>query len=191
MNLKKLFAIAMAAVALMSPALAQSEIKTGKALQITIQGVPSDEKQKIDGQYMVTDSGLVNMPYLSSPIRAVGMRPGELGNVIQSRYKSEGIYRNPTIQVFSSAEGAGVDKQIVTVGGQVRKPGPVEFSRELTLYQAIQAAGGATEFGSLKRVVLYRAGQGRRYDVTQSQFMNIPLSPSDTIEVPQKTMLGQ
>ena len=119
------------------------------------------------------------------------MRPGELGNVIQSRYKSEGIYRNPTIQVFANYEGANVDKQIVTVGGQVRKPGPVEFSRELTLYQAIQAAGGATEFGSLKRVVLYREGKGRRYDVTQSQFMSIPLSPSDTIEVPQKTMLGQ
>ena len=191
MNLKKLFAVAITAMSLISPSLAQSEIKTGKALQITIQGVPTEEKQKIDGQYMVTDSGSVNMPYLSSPIRAVGMRPGELGNVIQSRYKSEGIYRNPTIQVFANYEGANVDKQIVTVGGQVRKPGPVEFSRELTLYQAIQAAGGATEFGSLKRVVLYREGKGRRYDVTQSQFMSIPLSPSDTIEVPQKTMLGQ
>jgi len=191
MNLKKLFAVAITAISLISPSLAQSEIKTGKALQITIQGVPTEEKQKIDGQYMVTDNGAVNMPYLSSPIRAVGMRPGELGNVIQSRYKSEGIYRNPTIQVFANYEGANVDKQIVTVGGQVRKPGPVEFSRELTLYQAIQAAGGATEFGSLKRVVLYREGKGRRYDVTQSQFMSIPLSPSDTIEVPQKTMLGQ
>ena len=191
MNLKKLFAVAITAMSLISPSLAQSEIKTGKALQITIQGVPTEEKQKIDGQYMVTDSGAVNMPYLSSPIRAVGMRPGELGNVIQSRYKSEGIYRNPTIQVFANYEGANVDKQIVTVGGQVRKPGPVEFSRELTLYQAIQAAGGATEFGSLKRVVLYREGKGRRYDVTQSQYMSIPLSPSDTIEVPQKTMLGQ
>ena len=191
MNLKKLFAVAITAMSLISPSLAQSEIKTGKALQITIQGVPTEEKQKIDGQYMVTDNGAVNMPYLSSPIRAVGMRPGELGNVIQSRYKSEGIYRNPTIQVFANYEGANVDKQIVTVGGQVRKPGPVEFSRELTLYQAIQAAGGATEFGSLKRVVLYREGKGRRYDVTQSQFMSIPLSPSDTIEVPQKTMLGQ
>ncbi len=191
MNLRKLFAVVMTAMALVSPSFAQSEIKVGKALQITIQGVPTEEQQKINGQYMVTDSGVINMPYLSGAIRAVGMRPGDLGTVIQSRYKSEGIYRNPTIQVFANAEGAGVDKQIVTVGGQVRRPGPVEFSRELTLYQAIQAAGGATEFGSIKRVILYRAGQGRRYDLTQAQFMNIPLSPSDTIEVPQKTMLGQ
>lgn len=190
MNLKKIITVACAAFALISPVFAQSEIKVGKALQITIQGVPSEEQQKINGQYMVTDGGSISMPYLSSPIRAVGMNPGTLGSIIQNRYKSEGIFRNPTIQVFSNAEGAGVDKQIVTVGGQVRRPGPVEFSRELTLYQAIQAAGGATEFGSLKRVVLYRAGKGRSYDVTKSQFMSIPLSPSDTIEVPQKTMLG-
>jgi protein involved in polysaccharide export with SLBB domain len=190
MNFRKIFAVVMTAVALITPSFAQSEIKVGKALQITIQGVPIEEQQKINGQYMVTDSGLISMPHLS-PIRAVGMNPGSLANVIQSRYKSEGIYRNPTIQVFANMEGAGVDKQSVTVGGQVRRPGPVEYSRELTLYQAIQAAGGATEFGSLKRVVLFRNGQGRRYDVTQAQFMNIPLSPSDTIEVPQKTMLGQ
>ncbi|RYD38903.1 MAG: hypothetical protein EOP87_00365 [Verrucomicrobiaceae bacterium] len=191
MNFRKILAVIMTAVALITPSFAQSEIKVGKALQITIQGVPVEEQQKINGQYMVTEAGMISMPLLSSPIRAVGMNPGSLGSVIQSRYKSEGIYRNPTIQVFANMEGAGVDKQSVTVGGHVRRPGPVEYSRELTLYQAIQAAGGATEFGSLKRVVLFRNGQGRRYDVTQAQFMNIPLSPSDTIEVPQKTILGQ
>ncbi len=191
MNFRKVLAVVMAAVALITPSFAQSEIKVGKALQITIQGVPIEEQQKINGQYMVTENGMISVPLLASPIRAVGMNPGSLASVIQSRYKSEGIYRNPTIQVFASMEGAGVDKQSVTVGGQVRRPGPVEYSRELTLYQAIQAAGGASEFGSLKRVVLFRNGQGRRYDVTQAQFMNIPLSPSDTIEVPQKTILGQ
>lgn len=190
MNMKKLIAVVALVFASMLPALSQSEIKPGRALQITIQGVPAEERSKFDGQYMVTDNGMINLPHLN-PIRAVGLRPGDLANVIQTRYKSEGIYRNPTIQVFSNAEGAGVDQQLVTIGGQVRRPGPVAYSRELTLYQAIQAAGGATEFGSLKRVVLYRGGKGRRYDVTQPQFMNIPLSPSDTIEVPQKTMLGQ
>ena len=119
------------------------------------------------------------------------MRPGDLAATIQARYRSEGIYRTPTIQVFSSAEGAGVDKQYVTVGGQVRRPGPVEYTSELTLYQAIQAAGGATEFGSLRRVTLFRGGNQKRYDVTQAQFMRIPLSPTDTIEVPQKDLLGR
>jgi polysaccharide export outer membrane protein len=58
------------------------------------------------------------------------------------------------------------------------------------LYQAIQAAGGPTEFGSMKRVKLFRGGRQTMYDVTKSQFMSIPVQPNDTIEVPQKNMLG-
>ena len=61
------------------------------------------------------------------------------------------------------------------------------YNRTLTLYQAIQAAGGATEFGSMKRVKLFRGGKQKQYDLTQAQFMQIPLEPNDTIEVPQKT----
>ena len=190
MNLKQLFAACLILAASVIPSFAQNEIKPGKAIQITIQGVPVEEQQKINGQYSVSDSGMITMPLLSSPIRAAGLRPGDLQSIIQSRYKNEGIYRTPTIQGFATGEGSTVNEEMITVGGQVRRPGPVKYTRDLTLYQAIQAAGGATEFGSLKRVSLYRGGSGKRYDVTQSQFMNIPLQPSDTIDVPQKTAFG-
>ena len=106
MNLRKMFAVLVALFALMAPAFSQSEIKAGKAIQITIKGVPAEEQAKIDGQYSVTDGGVVNMPYIGA-IRAAGMRPGDLAATIQARYRSEGIYRTPTIQVFSSAQGAG------------------------------------------------------------------------------------
>lgn len=189
MNLKKIFTATLALLLLAVPAFSQTEIKPGKAIQITIQGVPLEEQQKINGQYSVTDGGVISMPMIGS-VRAAGMRPGDLAASIQSRYRSEGIYRNPTIQVFATGEGSTVNEEMVTVGGQVRRPGPVKYTRDLTLYQAIQAAGGATEFGSLKRVTLFRGSSGKRYDVTQSQFMNIPLQPSDTIDVPQKTPFG-
>jgi polysaccharide biosynthesis/export protein VpsN len=190
MNLMKFLAAFLTMIVLGVPAFAQNEIKPGKAIQITIQGVPLEEQQKINGQYSVTDGGTVTLPMLSGPIRAAGLRPGDLQNIIQSRYKSEGIYRSPTIQVFATGEGSTVNEEMVTVGGQVRRPGPVKYTRDLTLYQAIQAAGGATEFGSLKRVTLFRGSSGKRYDVTLTQFMNIPLQPSDTIDVPQKTAFG-
>lgn len=189
MNLKKVFSAVMATFLLAVPAFSQNEIKPGKAIQITIQGVPLEEQQKINGQYSVTDSGVISMPMIGT-IRAAGMRPGDLAASIQARYRSEGIYRNPTIQVFATGEGSTVNEEMVTVGGQIRRPGPVKYTSDLTLYQAIQAAGGATEFGSLKRVTLFRGGSGKRYDVTQSQFMNIPLQPNDTIDVPQKTAFG-
>lgn len=190
MNIKnKFLTISAVFIAMVSPALCQNEIKPGKAVQVTIKGVPAAEQAKIDGQYSVTDGGVISMPYIGA-IRAAGMRPGDLAASIESRYRAEGIYRTPTIQVFASSTDT-MDKPFVTVGGQVRKTGPVEFTQGLTLYQAVQSAGGATEFGTVKRVVLTRNGSQKTYDITQTQFMSIPLYPSDTIEVPQKNMFGR
>ena len=111
-------------------------------------------------------------------------------SLLQSLYKNSGYYTNPTIQVISNAIGANVAQESVTVGGQVRRPGPVPFARELTLWGAIQAAGGATEFGSMRRVKVIRNGNQKTYDVTKPQFMQIPLQRNDTIEVPLKTILN-
>lgn len=189
MNLKTIFTAIITALLLSIPAFSQAEIKAGRAIQITIQGVPTDEKAKIDGMYPVGVNGTINMPFLNGTLRAAGMFPEDLALSIENAYKREQIYRNPTIQVFASSADV-LDEQQVHVGGRVRTPGPTKFNDGLTLYQAVQAAGGATEFGSMKRVKLFRGGQQRQYDLTQAKFMQIPLRPGDTIEVPQKTITG-
>ena len=165
-----------------------AEIEAGKAISITISGVPGEEKGRIDGIYPVSDAGSINMPFIGT-VHAAGLRNEDLAASLQARYKSLGIYTNPTIQVISN-KGNSIDEQTVYLGGQVRGPGPKPFTKGLTLYQAIQAAGGATEFGSMKRVKLFRGGRQTLYDLTQSQFMSVPVQPNDTIEVPQKGMLG-
>lgn len=165
-------------------------IAPGKAIQITIQGVPTDEKSRIDAMYPVSENGTINMPYIGH-IQAAGMRTDQLAANIQARYKAAQIYTNPTIQVMSDTIGSTMVDQMVHVGGQVRRTGPVKFTPGLTLYQAIQAAGGATEFGSMKRVKVIRAGKQRQYDLTQSQFMGVPVEPDDTVEVPDKNWIGQ
>lgn len=78
----------------------------------------------------------------------------------------------------------------VTVGGFVRQPGPVAFSHGMTIWQAIQGAGGATEFGSLRRVKILRDGKAKIYDATKAKFMAVTLEANDTIEVPQKVTWG-
>lgn len=165
-----------------------AQIESGKAIQITISGVPAEEKGRIDGIYPVSDAGFINMPFIDT-VRAAGLRNEDLAASLQSRYKSLGIYTNPTIQVISKT-GDSIDEQMVHIGGQVRAPGPKPFSKGLTLYQAVQAAGGATEFGSMKRIKLFRSGRQTLYDLTKAQFMSVPVQPNDTIEVPQKNMLG-
>lgn len=188
MSLKSIALCLTAAISFLSPAL--SQIETGSSVQITIMGVPGEEKSKIDAIYPVSDSGNVNMPFIGN-IRAAGLRPEALAVSIQNAYKTALIYNDPTIQVISTREGAGVREQVVHVGGQVRRTGPVAFQKNLTIYQAVQAAGGATEFGSLKRVKLYRSGKTQSYDLTDPKDMGVPLQPDDTLEVPQKNLIGQ
>ena len=186
MNLKKMLVGLIALICFSLPIFA--EIQAGKAIQITISGVPSEEKGRIDGIYPVSDAGYINMPFIDA-VLAAGKRNEDLAASLQARYRSAGIYTNPTIQVISN-RGDSIDEQTVYIGGQVRATGPKAFTQGLTLYQAIQAAGGATEFGSMKRVKLLRGGRQTMYDLTKLQFMNVPVQPNDTIEVPQKTMFN-
>ena len=188
MNPKIILIAIAAAFAWATSAFAQ--IEAGTSVQITIMGVPTEEKGKIDALYPVSESGNVNLPFIGT-MRAAGLRPETLAASIQNAYRSAQIYTSPTIQVISTAAGGGVQQQMVHVGGQVRRTGPVPYTNNLTLYQAIQAAGGATEFGSLKRVKLYRDGKTQTFDATNPQFMRVPLRPDDTLEIPQKNWLGQ
>lgn len=164
------------------------QIQAGRAVQIYISGVPSEEKARIDAIYPVSESGNINMPFIGQ-VRAAGLRAEQLASSLESHYKSSQIYRNPTFQVIDSSDKT-VNEQKVHVGGFVRAPGPKPFTPGLTLWQAMQAAGGANEFGAVKRVKVTRNGKVKSYDTTKSQFQQIPLEPEDTIEVPQKNIWG-
>lgn len=186
MNLHRIPVVLATLLCMVTAAFAQ--IQPGRAIQITISGVPAEEKSRFDPIYPVSETGMINMPFIG-PVRAAGLRSEQLASALEGRYKAAGIYTNPTFQVIDSS-AKRLEEQVVVVGGQVRSPGPKPYNRNLTLWQAIQAAGGATEFGSMKRVKLLRRGVMKQYDVTKPQFMQIPLEPDDTIDVPQKSITG-
>ena len=188
LNFYPLLSLCIALLAATSPLTAQ--IEAGTSVQISIMGVPAEEVGKISAMYFVSESGTINMPFIGT-IRAAGLKPENLASSIQSAYRSAEIYTSPTIQVVSTAEGGTVRNQVVHIGGQVGGPGPKPYNKNLTLYQAIQAAGGANAFGSLKRVKIYRDGKTTTYDVTKAENMRVPVKPDDTIEVPQKNWIGQ
>jgi len=186
MTLKRLFLALLAMACLVAPATAQ--IKSGKAIQITISGVPAEEKARFDVMYPVSDSGMINMPFIGK-VRASGLKAEDLAMILQQKYKEAEIYTNPTFQVIDS-DAKRIDEQLVIVGGFVRRPGPTPFFDQMTLWQAIQAAGGANEFGSMNRVELTRNGNVTKYDCTESSNQQIKLRPGDAINVPQKNWIG-
>ena len=187
--MKRLLVFLACVVGLVQGLAAQVSIRAGQAIEIRISGVPNTEMTMVNNTYPVSEDGTIRMPLIGG-VRAAGLSPQALAQNIESAYKTADIYTHPSINVIASSEEQ-LNKLMVTVGGQVRNPGPVEYIRGLTLYNAVQAARGATEFGAMGRVAVIRGGQRKEYDLKNTKFMNILVEPGDTIEVPQKNWLGQ
>jgi protein involved in polysaccharide export with SLBB domain len=168
---------------------AQTTISAGRAIEIQLKGVPSEEMALVSGTYTVSETGMISMPLLTTPIRAAGQSATSLARSIEAAYRAAQIYTTPTVNVVHSTNES-INELVVTVGEQVNRTGPVKYVRGLTLYNAVQAAGGATIFGSMKRVRLTRGAQTKVYDLTDSKHMNILVEPNDTIQVPQKDIFG-
>lgn len=163
-------------------------IQPRQVVQITIANVPPEDKGTVNGTYPVSQSGMINMPHIGQ-IRAAGLLPEQLQASLEARYRSARIYRSPTIQVIASSIDTLVE-QVIYMGGDISNKGQVKYVSGITLHQAIQAAGGATEFGSMRRVKLSRDGKSETYDLTKDQFKGIPLQPNDTVEINRKNIWG-
>lgn len=98
----------------------------------------------------------------------------------------------PLMAVEQDVEKPKKNPQVVHVGGQVGKPGPVEYRENTTVFSMIFAAGGPTKFGAMQRVKLFRKGTIRVLDLTNDKEKAKWLAkPDDTIEVTQINNLGR
>jgi len=85
--------------------------------------------------------------------------------------------------------------ELVYVSGEVGKQGPLPLVGGMTLYQAIQGAGGFLETAHREQVILIRKGSdgkpyGRAIDVRliqagESPESDIPMHPLDMVFVPR------
>jgi polysaccharide export outer membrane protein len=84
---------------------------------------------------------------------------------------------------------------VVYVQGEVKAPGAVKYTRDLTVLKAIVQSGGFTPLAAPKRVTLLRSDGGKRenFRVNVQQIMtdpdsapDLPLRPNDIIIVPQR-----
>ena len=172
---------------------ASPEISPNTTLSIKIYGVTNIEQSKFDGSYTVDSSGFIYLPLLKDGLKASGFSSSKLARKIEDAYRGAEIYVNPRINVISNKdeEAQKIDAQIVTVGGFVAGPGPIPYTRGMTLFEAVTAAGGASTFGSDKRVELHRSGVKKGiYNIRLAKDMKTPVYPGDTIKLPQKTVFG-
>ena len=166
-----------------------AQIRVNQTLQITIQGVPVSEQSRINSTYQVSASGTISMWEIGS-VRASGLTPDALARNIAAAYKAKKIYTNPNFSVIPPSDTGLVQKSFV-VGGDVRGSGPKPYTDGMTLFGALQAAGGETEFGAITRIKLFRDGKVRIFNLKNDTDKAFRIRPDDMIEVPRKNWAGR
>jgi len=175
---------------------AASHINSNETITVTIKGVPQMEQIKISAEYVVDSNGNLYMPFIKNGIKASGLSSSALARRIEAAYRAAEIYTTPRITIITArdeAERGTIIAKTVTIGGKVRRPGPVAYQEGMTLYQAVMAAGDATEFGAMNRVELFRSGKRYVYDLksVESEAKLLRVYANDTITVPQTNWRGQ
>lgn len=101
-------------------------------------------------------SGRLSVP-LAGEIEAAGKTPTELAAIIADRLRM--YVRNPQVTVNLDETVS----QVITVGGEVRKPGLYPVVGRMTLLRAIATAEGTTDLARRNSVIVFRTVSGERY----------------------------
>ncbi|MDP4540586.1 polysaccharide biosynthesis/export family protein [Qipengyuania sp. DY56-A-20] len=108
-------------------------------------------------EVQVDASGRASFPLIGS-FEAAGKTPTQIEDAIEIALR-ERFIRNPQVTVNLEETVS----QIVTIDGQVIKPGLYPVIGNMSLMQGIATSGGVTEFAKLDDVVVFRETQGQRY----------------------------
>ncbi len=157
-------------------------LRPGDQIEIRLGSVPAEDIAQVTGLYTVDGDGYINMPHIGK-VRAAGATQSQLQSSIESGYKSQQIYTNPsiTLAVPNSA-------RFVEVSGDVRAPQRVPFTADLTVLGAITAAGGFTEYADQGKVSHTSEGQVRIMNIKEirkNPAKDAKVKPGDKIYVPQ------
>src|SRR5450631_569143 len=177
----------------MSAAQAQT-LKPGDSLNISVM-----QDSKLDRNVVVDPSGQIAMP-LAGHIRADGLTPQALENVIKNRLRSN--YKDENLDVTVALTNSVVPeedlKPKIFITGEILRPGSYVVRQKTTLMQAIALAGGLGPFAAKRRIMVRRKGgpgenifmfDYRAYEAGEDLEGNITLRAGDVIIVPERGLL--
>ncbi len=165
-------------------------LEPGEQINLNIRGVDPAEQSKISGAYRIGESGGVRLPLLKELVHAKGLSPEQFARAAEAAYQKAGIYTRPAIEV-DVVQGEGQQgAALIGVAGHVKKAGEAQFRKDMTVIQAIDAAGGRNEFGG-RNLILLRAGKLYILDFNNLAHKNIRLTPGDSLQVEQKGIIDR
>lgn len=110
------------------------------------------EESDLDQTQKIRRDGTISLPYLGQ-VTAAGKRVIDLQRELVRRYDE--YLENPEVLVTLENGLASI-----IVSGFANRPGTFNFDRPTTVYQAIMAAGGVSDYGSLSNIHLTRIING-------------------------------
>ena len=117
------------------------------------------QRTAAESGFRVQSDGTLNYPFVGS-IRAQGRAPEQIRDELTLRLAE--FIPNPQVDVRVAA----YNSQGIVVSGEVESPNRQPLTLvPLTLIEAINAAGGATNLGDLRMVTVLRRGQAHHVDV--------------------------
>jgi len=158
MNMKIFLLAILAFTGLSFSAKAQAVLRPEDTIEIRLGGVPSEFIQEFSTQYTIDAGGSLNLPYIGN-VKVGGMQIAEAQKAIEDKLKANEIYTHPTVIITTQQT-----QRFVVVAGAVRAPGRIQYTSDLTLMSALNAAGGPNDFAG-SRVELVRNGKRTVYDI--------------------------
>lgn len=139
--------------ALPAPAIDEvSVVRPQDSLRISVLGFPELSRELLIGY-----SGAFQFPLIGM-VQADGRTPLAIAEEISSRLRGDYVV-NPEVTV-DVLEQPG---RLLTVGGEVTRPGRHEVSGSMTLLEAVATGGGTTDTAKLNEVLIFRTVNGQRY----------------------------
>jgi len=159
------------------------QIEVGDQIQVRFYRNP-----ELDQLVIVRPDGYVSLPFVDD-VKVVGLTPQEVDKQLTLRYRGE--LAVPDVSVIM----AGYGQQRLYIGGEIASPGEKPFVGGLSLYEAIDQAGGFRDTAHRRQVIVIRRNAdgipvGHAFDMRQVEHgthpdQDVALQALDIIYVPR------
>ena len=155
------------------------ELSAEEKVTIRFAGIPNPPPPH---EERIREDGNIHPPYLSEPVKALGLTPPQLRTKLYEAYVPR-IFTTISITVLT-------EERLITVNGEVARSGRYPYVGETTAVEAISQAGGLTDFARKRKLTVIR-GNGLKFTFDyekarrESQF-DPPIYPGDIIDVPKR-----
>ncbi|WP_226911320.1 SLBB domain-containing protein [Gallaecimonas mangrovi] len=147
-------------------------------------------KESQEQSLTVSRDGTINLPDLG-PIKVGGLTFGEVKKVVKAKVKDEMIGQSVAISLSTMRNIS------VFVAGEAKYPGSYSLPALTTVTQALFVAGGVSDIGSLRHIVIKRGGKTvRHFDLYDLLLKgdasdDIRLQSGDVVFIPPYTGLAE